>query len=104
MAKSISEDEWGAWADARVDAMETILGPCDDIEGHAAIPFDLGADIGGGADIIYFEKHSNGIVSVTSELIGRDDQVENDLGNYELAICHRDEEDGGPNLTGRLAY
>jgi hypothetical protein len=63
-----------------------------------------GADNGGGADIIYFRKHVKGIVSVTSELIGRDDQVENNLGNYELMVCHRDEEDWGPDLISRLAY
>jgi hypothetical protein len=106
MAKSkpIPEDEWNEWWDARIAAMEAVLGPCDDIVGHAAIPFDIGADNGGGADIIYFKKHVKGIVSVTSELIGRDDQVENDLGNYELMICHRDEEDWGPDLISRLAY
>ncbi len=75
-SKSIPEDEWTEWWDARVAAMESVLGPCDDIVGHAAIPFDIGADNGGGADIIYFKKHVSGIVSVTSELIGRDDQVE----------------------------
>jgi hypothetical protein len=106
MAKSepVPEDEWTRWWDARVAAMETVLGPCDDVVGHAAIPFDIGADNGGGADIIYFKKHVKGIVSVTSELIGRDDQVENDLGNYELIICHRDEENWGPDLISRLAY
>lgn len=103
-AKSVPDDEWGAWWDARVAAIETVLGPCDDVVGHATIPFDIGADLGGGADIIYFRKHVKGIVSVTSELIGRDDQAENDLGNYELMICHRDEDDWGPDLISRLAY
>src|SRR5262245_45040168 len=103
-AKSEPEDEWGVWWEARVAVIETVLGPSHNIVGHATIPFDIGADLGGGADIIYFKKHVKGIVSVTSELIGRDDQVENDLGNYELMICHRDEEDWGPDLISRLAY
>ena len=42
MAKSIPEDEWGEWWDVRVAAIETVLGPCHDIVGHAAIPFDIG--------------------------------------------------------------
>ena len=71
MAKSIPEDEWNEWWDTRVAAIETVLGPCDDIVGHASIPFDIGADNGVGADIIYFMKHVKGVVSVTSELIGR---------------------------------
>src|ERR1700690_4212010 len=103
-SKSIPEDEWGRWWAARVPAIATVLGPCDDKVGHASIPFDIGADNGGGADIIYFKKHVKGLVSVTSELIGRDDQVENDLGNYELMICQRDQEDWGPDLISRLAY
>jgi hypothetical protein len=102
--KPIPEDEWGEWWDARLAAMETVLGQCDDTVGHASIPFDVGYDNCGGADIVYFKKHVKGVVSATSELIGRDDQVENDLGNYELVICHRDEEDWGPDLISRLAY
>src|SRR5947208_337975 len=27
-----------------------------------------------------------------------------DMGNYELMICHRDQEDWGPNIISRLAY
>jgi hypothetical protein len=43
-------------------------------------------------------------VTVTSELIGHDDQIQNQLGNYELMICHRDGEQWGPNLISRLAH
>ncbi len=103
-SKSNFEDDWSEWWDGRVAAMETVLGPCDDMVGHAGIPFDIGPDNGGGADIIYFKNHIKGVVSATCELIGRDDQVENDLGNYELVICHRDEEDWGADLISRLAY
>jgi hypothetical protein len=102
MAKT--HDEWTEWWDARVAAIETVLGPCHNMVGHAPIPFELGGDVGGAADIIYFKKHVKGVVSVTSELIGLDDQVENDLGNYELMICHRDEEEWGANIICRLAY
>lgn len=64
----------------------------------------MGAENDGSADIIYFKHHLQGVVSVTSELIGRDDQVLNDLGNYELMICHREEEEWGADIIGRLAY
>jgi hypothetical protein len=104
MAESASEDEWGAWWDARVAAIEQVLGPSYDLVGHAPIPFDLGADIGGAADIIYFKQHLKGVVSVTSELIGHDEQLQNDLGNYELMVCHRDDEPWGANIISRLAY
>jgi hypothetical protein len=104
MAESTSEDEWGECWDARVAAIEEVLGPSYDMVGHAAIPFYLGADIGGAADIIYFKQHLKGVVSVTSELIGHDEQLQNDLGNYELMVCHRDDESWGANIISRLAY
>ena len=104
MAKAEPDDDWQLWWDARVAAMETVLGPSHDMVGHATIPFDVGADIGGAADVVYFRKHLKGVVSVTCELIGRDDQVPNKLGNYELMICQRQEEDWGPDLISRLAY
>lgn len=104
MANSTNKDEWGEWWNARVAAIETILGPSDDTVGHAPIPFEFGADIGGAADIIYFKKHLNGVISVTSELIGHDEQVQNDLGNYELMVAHRDDEPWGADIISRLAY
>jgi len=97
-------DEFQRWWDARVSAMEKVLGRSHNMHGHAVIPFQFGADMGGAADIIYFHEHLDGIVSVTSELIGCDEQIFNSLGNYELMICHRDEEDWGPNIISQLAH
>ncbi len=97
-------DSWQVWWDARVMAIEDVLGKSENIVGHAVIPFHLGADLGGAADIIYFRHHVPGRISVTAELIGCEDQVPNDLGNYELMICHRDDERWGPSLICRLAY
>jgi hypothetical protein len=97
-------DEWGAWWDARVAAIEAVLGPSDEMVGHAPIPFQLGADIGGAADIIYFRKHVPGVIAVTSELIGNEEQMQNSLGNYELMICQREDVDWGADLLCRLAY
>src|SRR5262249_3355386 len=76
----------------------------DDTVGHRLVPFDLGTDIGGGGDVIYFKNVIPGVVAVASELIGRDDQVHNAIGDYELAICHRADQPWGGNLLRRLAY
>ena len=86
------DGEWRAWWDARWAAMAGCLGEPDENVGHAIIPFEFGADAGGGADLLYFRKHIDGFVCVTSELIGCDDQISNSLGNYELAIAQRDSE------------
>ncbi len=104
MSTEARENEWEAWWDARVSAMQRLLGPAEGVVGHATVPFDIGAELGGGADVIYFKNHLPGVVMVTSELIGRDDQVLNSLGNYELAICTRSEEPWAGELISRLAY
>ena len=44
------------------------------------------------------------MLSQSLQLIGCDEQVQNDLGNYELMICHRDEEPWGANIISRLAH
>jgi hypothetical protein len=91
------------WWDARLDALQNLFGAVDDLVGHAVTPFDFRDCPGAAADLVYFRNHIPGVVTVTAELIGRDDQLENSLGNYELAICHRDGEEWGPNLIALLA-
>lgn len=98
------DDEWALWWDARVAAMESVLGKSDDVVGHATIPFEMGSDVGGAADIVYFRNHVDGVGFATSELIGRDDQVPNQLGNYELLIFHRDATEWGADIISRLAF
>ena len=46
-ANDHQDDDWQKWWDARVAAMESVLGKSDDMVGHALIPFDMGAEIGG---------------------------------------------------------
>jgi hypothetical protein len=53
---------------------------------------------------VHFREHVPGIVYATSELIGDDRQVQNALGNYELAICHRTEQQWGVETISSLAY
>ena len=60
--------------------------------------------MGGAADVVFFRRHIPGRVSVTSELIGCDEQIPNRFGVYELMICHRDDEAWGPNLISQLAH
>ena len=98
------EDDWNLWWDARLAAMEAILGESDDIVGHGVVPFQFGADVGGAADIVYFRKHLMGVVAATAELIGCEDQPANSQGNYELMICHREDPEWGQNVIGQLAY
>jgi hypothetical protein len=53
---------------------------------------------------VHFREHFGGVIYTTCELIGRDDQQSNSLGNYELAICHRHDEAWGINIINSLAY
>lgn len=98
------EDEWTLWWDARVAAMESILGESADMVGHGLIPFQFGAEMGGTADLVYFHNHVDGVVTVTSELIGCDEQLANEQGNYELMICSREEDNWGQYILGQLAH
>lgn len=100
----MNDEELDKLWDARLTAMESILGKSDEMHGHAVIPFDVGYDLGGAADIVYFKKHINGIGYATFELIGRNDQKENVLGNYELLIFHREDDKWGSNILSNLAY
>jgi suppressor of fused protein SUFU len=97
-------DEPDAWEDERLAALEKAFGRADDVVWHATVPFDFGPEAGGAADVVVFRGHVPGLLAVTSELIGRDDQVASTLGNYELAIAHRDDESWGPNLIAQLAH
>jgi len=104
--KSNEEDDklWDELWDERLAALEALYGKSDDMVGHGVVPFYLGADVGGAADIVYFLSHIPGRLSVTAELIGCEDQKHGPLGNYELAIAHRDANEWGPDLISRLAH
>ena len=98
-------DGWTLWWDARLEALEGLFGKADDRVGHAMVPFELGPDLGGAADIVYFREYGPGVLAVTAELIGNADQTPNSMGNYELAICTRGgDEEWGPDLISRLAH
>lgn len=97
---STSDDWW----DERLAAMESVLGRSDGWVSHATVPFFLGYDVGGRADVVHFREHLAGIVYATCDLIGCGDQIPNSLGNYELTICHRSAETWGISVINQLAY
>jgi hypothetical protein len=103
-AEPRTHGQWKEWSDARTEAMETVLGEMDGEILHATIPFQLGIDMGGAADVVSFSQKLDGIAYVTSELIGMDNQAPGDLGNYELMICHRTASDLGPRIIRLLAH
>ena len=84
--------------------INSILGEPADHVLHAVVPFDLGYDAGGRADVYIYQKHlENCIVYITGDLIGKK-QGNSDAGNYEFMICHSNENTWGPNLINTLAY
>jgi hypothetical protein len=97
-------DDWSElWSD-RLRALESVLGESDDRVLHGAIPFYLGFENGGTADVVSFSQHFDGVAYVTADLIGCEDQKRSELGNYELMICHREESEWGPGIVSRLAH
>ena len=72
---------------AKKHALEQILGPMNDLVGHAVLPFFLG----GAVDMYPFSKAMPGTVFATMELIGWDGSGPrpNRLGTYELIACTR---------------
>ena len=97
------QDEWEELWGERLAVLQAQFGAADDAVGHAAVPLRLGPEAGGAADVLYFRNWTPGRLSVTAELLGFDDQPANALGQYELAVCHRDDEGWGPNLISLLA-
>jgi Suppressor of fused protein (SUFU) len=93
----------GVWAE-RMAGLEAILGKPTGKVGHAPVPFDLGFDVGGGADVVFFRSKPRGTIAVTAELTGRTDQKASALGNYELMMAERKKSDWAANLISRLAY
>jgi Suppressor of fused protein (SUFU) len=96
MQNTSEDDDWEEIWDARVRALESVLGPCHDQVLHAPVPFYLG----GRADVVVFLKHLDGAVYVTSDLSGKPDAS---YADYELMVCHRSPQDWGPRTISSLA-
>jgi hypothetical protein len=83
---SAAEREDEAFARAKEEALERVLGPMDRTVLHAVIPFA----IGGGLDLYSFSKCLPGKVIATQELISRqrkDRAKKSSIGYYELVAC-----------------
>ncbi len=93
------DDEWTVWWNAREAALEEVLGRAEEVVATAPFPIYLG----GSADVMFFRNHIEGVVNVTAGLTGLSGQEENRQGNYELMICHRDDDETGMRIISQLA-
>ncbi len=85
-ALSVLLEEWARIWDARTSALTNVFGPLDEDLVHSITPFSRG----GGADVLIFRKYVAGVTYVTSDLTGPgnyQEQIETEIGNYELMIC-----------------
>jgi hypothetical protein len=99
MVNDNHDDDWQQTWDERLIALEHEFGPSDDKIITAMPPLYLG----GGADVLTFKEHTDGIAYVTAGLIGDGGQEKTELGEYELVMCVRDENEWAPSLLSRLA-
>lgn len=99
MNQNQEEDEWQQIWDERLAVLERELGKSDENIATSLIPIYAG----GGADVLTFQNHLDGVAYVTAGLIGHCDQRETSLGQYELMMCFRDENEWAPSLLSKLA-
>jgi hypothetical protein len=79
------------------------LGPSAEYVLHAPVPFQLGYDAGGAADVYPHRRDDEYVHYVTGDLIGCE-QGASDAGNYELLIVMPQNEQWGAQLISTLAY
>jgi Suppressor of fused protein (SUFU) len=99
MNADTSDDNWQKTWDARLAVLEAELGKSDDKIATSLVPIYLG----GGADVLTFKNHVDGVAYVTAGLIGGGSQQQSELGEYELLMCFREESEWAPSLLSRLA-
>jgi hypothetical protein len=87
------------WFEAHFTALEPLLGKADERIWNAGVPLHLSGD----SSVLVFRSYVDGVAYVTCDLIGLSDQQPNSLGQYELMICTRQEEEWAPELISRLA-
>jgi len=80
--KVFTDEQFMESYELKSKAIEGVLGPMENMVGHAIIPFD----IGGTVDMYYFSEHIAGTGFVTMELINPDGSgpKPNVIGTYEL--------------------
>jgi hypothetical protein len=85
--------------EARIEGLSPIFGEPDDYVMHSPVPLYLG----GNADVLRFRNHCGGVAYVTADLTGIEQPDEGQAEQFELVICHRSEDDWGPNIISQLA-
>lgn len=93
------EDGWERLWNLRRAALERAFGAAEDSILTAMPPFYLG----GGADVLTFRRHLDGVVYTTASLIGDELSKPNRLGQYELMICVREDAPWAADLISNLA-
>lgn len=93
------EDGWELLWNLRRAALERAFGAAEDSILTAMPPFYLG----GGADVLTFRRHLDGVVYTTASLIGDELSKPNRLGQYELMICVREDAPWAADLISRPA-
>ncbi len=99
LSNTTTAEEWQRVWDARVEALQGILGECDGTVYHTPAPMHHE----GYADVLRFRHHVDGVTYVTCDLIGNRRQAPNNWGNYELMICTREDCVWAPAMLSRLA-
>lgn len=92
-------DDWQNGWKERFTALERAFGAADEGVLTAMPPFYWG----GGADVLTFRGYVDGVAYVTAALIGDETALPNELGQYELMICLRQEAEWAPRLISQLA-
>lgn len=96
---SAKSPDWQHLWDLRLAELRMVFGPEDDRIMTAMPPFYLG----GGADVLSFQKQGPGVTYVTASMIGDKESKPNSLGQYELMICLQKDSPWAPQLISQLA-
>ena len=79
------------------------LGKPADVVYHSVVPFGMGYDAGGRADVYMYKEKIKGVTYITGDLIGTK-QKKSDAGNYELMVCQKLDNEWGRALISNLSY
>ena len=98
--KARDESDWQRAWDARQAALEALLGKADDAILHSWVPIYLG----GRADVLTFhDPPGGGVAYVTAGLAHTSHQPPSTIGNYELMVRTRGDEDWAGGLIANLS-
>jgi len=100
MTREAGKSDWQRAWNARQAALEALLGKADDKILTSMMPIYLG----GRADVLTFHNPpGGGVVYVTAGLTGTSPQPPSKVGNYELMVWTRGDEDWAGGLVSNLS-